>query len=207
MYTYPFSLPKLAYGYHQLLPYIDEQTMRIHHTKHHQGYINNLNRLWEEEQVGEEGLNALLANINDYSAALRNNAGGHFNHAFFWQLFAPHKACEHAPAGPLATAIDKTFGSFKAFKEQFAKAAAAKFGSGWAWLVMTRQGLAITSTANQDNPLMNIANTRGIPLLGLDVWEHAYYLHYQNRRADYIKAFWHVVNWATVNARYIAPQE
>lgn len=204
------TLPDLGYALSALEPHIDARTMEIHHGKHHQAYITNLNNAI----AGKEGLEAksaleLIADLaavpEDIRTAVRNNAGGHVNHAFFWKVIAPGGA--KAPSGELAAAIDKAFGSFDAFKEAFAKAGATRFGSGWAWLVRKSDGnLAVCSTANQDTPLMgeSVAGCSGVPLLGLDVWEHAYYLHYQNRRPDYIAAFWNVVNWDVVAANFAA---
>lgn len=202
------TLPDLGYAFSALEPHIDARTMEIHHGKHHQAYITNLNNAI----AGKDGLEAksaadLIADLaavpDDIRTAVRNNAGGHVNHAFFWKVIAPGGA--KAPSGELAAAIDKGFGSFDAFKEAFAKAGATRFGSGWAWLVRKADGsLAVCSTANQDTPLMGeaVAGCSGVPLLGLDVWEHAYYLHYQNRRPDYIAAFWNVVNWDVVAANF-----
>lgn len=198
------TLPDLGYAFDALEPHIDARTMEIHHGKHHQAYITNLNNAiagkadLEAKSVGE--LIADLATVpDDIRTAVRNNAGGHANHAFFWEIIAPGGARQ--PTGELAAAIDKAFGSFDAFKEAFAKAGATRFGSGWAWLVRKDDGsLAVCSTANQDSPLMGeaVAGCSGRPILGLDVWEHAYYLNYQNRRPDYIAAFWNVVNWDAV---------
>jgi Fe-Mn family superoxide dismutase len=202
------TLPELGYGYQALEPHIDARTMEIHHTKHHQAYITNLNNAI----TGKDGLEAksaadLVADLasvpEDIRMAVRNNGGGHVNHSFFWKVIAPGGAA--TPTGALAAAIDRDFGSFDAFKDAFAKAGATRFGSGWAWLVKTSGGtLAVCSTANQDTPLMGeaVAGCSGTPLLGLDVWEHAYYLHYQNRRPDYIAAFWNVVNWDVVAANF-----
>lgn len=202
------TLPELGYGYQALEPHIDARTMEIHHTKHHQAYITNLNNAI----TGKDGLEAksaadLVADLasvpEDIRMAVRNNGGGHVNHSFFWKVIAPGGAAN--PTGALAAAIDRDFGSFDAFKDAFAKAGATRFGSGWAWLVKTPGGtLAVCSTANQDTPLMGeaVAGCSGTPLLGLDVWEHAYYLHYQNRRPDYIAAFWNVVNWDVVAANF-----
>jgi Fe-Mn family superoxide dismutase len=202
------TLPELGYGYQALEPHIDARTMEIHHTKHHQAYITNLNNAIsgkaDLEAKSATDLIADLASVpEDIRMAVRNNAGGHVNHAFFWKVIAPGGA--NAPSGDLAAAIDRAFGSFDAFKEAFAKAGATRFGSGWAWLVRKADGsLAVCSTANQDTPLMGdaVAGCSGKPLLGLDVWEHAYYLHYQNRRPDYIAAFWNVVNWEVVAANF-----
>lgn len=200
----PFTLPPLGYAYDALEPHIDARTMEIHYTKHHQAYINNANKAlashpdWQRK-TGEEILRTLDAAPEAIRTALRNNVGGHVNHSFFWRVIAPGGARE--PAGELRAALEKTFGSVDAFKTQFADAAAKRFGSGWAWLSVKDGGaLAVHSTANQDSPLSEGAR----PVLGLDVWEHAYYLHYQNRRADYVKAFWNVVNWDAVAANFAA---
>ncbi len=200
------SLPALAYAYDALEPHIDARTMEIHHTKHHQAYINNLNNALSD--TGLEGL-SIEQLIGDLSAvpeakrtAVRNNGGGHHNHSLFWSVIGPGAGGE--PQGDLAEAIKRDFGSFSAFKDAFSAAAATRFGSGWAWLVKQGDKLVVGSTANQDSPLMGqaIAGIEGTPLLGLDVWEHAYYLHYQNRRPDYIAAFWNVVNWQAVADRF-----
>ncbi len=201
--TQPFALPKLGYAYDALEPHFDARTMEIHHTKHHQAYITNANNALAAhaslKPLTAEALVADLAKAPDsIRTALRNNVGGHVNHALFWETIGPAKA--GGPGGALAGALTKAFGSTDAFKTQFADAATKRFGSGWAWLVAKGGKLAITSTANQDSPLMEGA----IPLLGLDVWEHAYYLKYQNRRADYIAAFWNVVNWERVAANVAA---
>ncbi len=199
----PFVLPPLGYAYDALEPHFDARTMEIHHTKHHQAYITNANKaLADYPALLSLSADAILKNLGEIPekirTALRNNVGGHANHAFFWQTLAP--AAGGAPDGALAAAITKTFGSFAAFKTQFADAAAKRFGSGWAWLSVKGGALVVHSTANQDSPLSEGA----APLLGLDVWEHAYYLHYQNRRADYINAFWQVVNWPQVERHYTA---
>ncbi|MEO7600013.1 MAG: superoxide dismutase [Opitutus sp.] len=193
----PFTLPKLAYGYDALEPHIDRQTMEIHHTKHHQAYITNANKaLADFPELKGRSAEALLHNLSDVPekirTTIRNNVGGHVNHSFFWQTLAPGKS--EGPTGELASALSATFGSVDAFKTQFADAGMKRFGSGWAWLSNQGGKLQIHSTANQDSPLSEGA----VPILGVDVWEHAYYLHYQNRRADYLKAFWNVVNWPQV---------
>ncbi len=199
---YPFELPKLSYPYAALEPHIDAQTMEIHHTKHHQAYVNNLNAALEKHtQFHKQGVEDLLRNLKslpaDIQTAVRNNGGGHANHTLWWQYISPGGA--NKPSGDLARAIDSTFGSTDAFTEQFTKAATGRFGSGWAWLVMGKDGkLAVTSTANQDHPVLEGATA----VLGLDVWEHAYYLKYQNRRPDYVKAFWNVVNWDIIAQMY-----
>lgn len=198
------ELPALPYAYNALEPHIDAQTMEIHHGKHHAAYVNNLNAALEgHPDLQSKSLEELLQNLDSVPesirTAVRNNGGGHANHSLFWEIMKPGGA--NAPSGDLAAAIDEAFGSFDAFKEAFAKAAATRFGSGWAWLVVTKDGkLAVTSTPNQDTPIMD----GDTPILGLDVWEHAYYLKYQNRRPDYIAAWWNVVNWDEVAARYQA---
>jgi superoxide dismutase, Fe-Mn family len=198
------TLPALPYAYDALEPHIDARTMEIHHTKHHGTYVNNLNAAIEKApEIGGRSLDELLAGITSIPeavrTAVRNNGGGHWNHSLFWQLMGPKAGGE--PTGGLAEAIRRGFGDFGKFKEQFAAAAAARFGSGWVWLVRDGDRLSITSTPNQDNPLMEGRPARDI-LLGLDVWEHAYYLKYQNRRADYVTAWWNVVNWPAVAKRY-----
>jgi Fe-Mn family superoxide dismutase len=195
------TLPTLPYALDALEPHIDAKTMEIHHTKHHQAYINNLNAAiagTEAEQLSLEDLNR---NISKYSAAVRNNGGGHFNHSLFWTVMAPNAG--GLPTGALAAAIDSQLGGFEKFKEDFAKAATTRFGSGWAWLsVKADKTLCVCSTPNQDNPLMDIAEVKGFPLVGLDVWEHAYYLKYQNKRPDYITNWWNLVNWEFVQKRF-----
>lgn len=195
-----FTLPELRYDYGALEPHIDARTMEIHHTKHHGGYTNNLNAAVAGTDMEGLPVEKLLQNISSYPVAVRNNGGGYFNHNLFWRVMSPDGG--GAPAGELADAIKGTFGSLEAFKEQFSKAAATRFGSGWAWLVNQNGALVVTSTPNQDNPLMDVADVKGTPILGLDVWEHAYYLKYQNRRPDYIAAFWNVVNWNEVEKLY-----
>ncbi len=195
-----FTLPELNYDYNALEPHIDARTMEIHYTKHHGGYTNNLNAAIAGTEMEGLPIEELLKNISKYPVAVRNNAGGYFNHNLFWKVMSPDGG--GAPSGKLADVIDGTFGSFEAFKEQFLMAAATRFGSGWAWLVDQNGTLVITSTPNQDNPLMDISDVKGDPILGLDVWEHAYYLNYQNRRPDYIAAFWNVVNWREVEKKY-----
>ena len=197
-----FTLPPLPYAANALEPHIDAKTMEIHHGKHHNTYVTNLNAAIDKApELKGKSLEDLLKNLNSapesVRTAVRNNGGGHYNHSLFWTLMGPNAG--GAPTGALAEAINSAFGSFDAFKEAFAKAATTRFGSGWAWLVAKDGKLAITSTPNQDNPLMD---NSGTPLLGLDVWEHAYYLKYQNRRPDYITAFWNVVNWNAVAERY-----
>ncbi|MFC7684687.1 superoxide dismutase [Ureibacillus sp. GCM10028918] len=197
-----YELPQLTYAYDALEPNIDAKTMEIHHSKHHNTYVTNLNAAVEGTEFAGKDLLDLISNIDalpaDKQTAVRNNGGGHANHALFWEILAPGGAT--APTGELASAIDAKFGSFDAFKEEFAKAATGRFGSGWAWLVVDGGEIAITSTPNQDSPVMEGKT----PVLGLDVWEHAYYLNYQNRRPDYITAFWNVVNWDVVESKYQA---
>jgi len=197
-----FKLPDLPYAFDALEPYIDAKTMEIHHDKHHAGYTNNLNAAIEGTDLENKSIIEILGNISNESVAVRNNGGGYYNHDLFWKVMAPNAG--GAPGGSLGAAITSAFGSFDAFKSEFSKAAATRFGSGWAWLVKNDSGLVVCSTANQDNPLMDIADVKGTPILALDVWEHAYYLHYQNRRPDYISNFWEVVNWAEVAARFDA---
>ena len=197
-----FELPALPYAHNALEPHIDEKTMEIHHGKHHQAYVNNLNNAVKGNAAEGVSLTDLVHNISKYSPAIRNNGGGHWNHSFFWGIMGPNAGGQ--PTGALMAAIVASFGSFDAMKEQFNSAGTTRFGSGWAWLIVHDHKLAITSTPNQDNPLMDIAEVKGTPILGLDVWEHAYYLHYQNRRPDYIGAFWNVINWSAVNAHFEA---
>jgi Fe-Mn family superoxide dismutase len=199
-----FSLPPLPYGFDALEPYIDAKTMEIHHGKHHQAYVNNLNAALEKApELQSKSIEELLKNVNSAPEAvrtpIRNNGGGHWNHSFFWRLMGPKAGGQ--PSGALGDAIKSTFGSFDKFKEQFAAAGVGRFGSGWAWLLNDSGKLSITSTPNQDNPLMDGKSANSV-LLGLDVWEHAYYLKYQNRRPDYITAWWNVVNWSDVAKRF-----
>ena len=204
----PHTLPALGYALDALEPHIDAKTMEIHHGKHHNAYVTNLNAaIAGKAELEAKSIEDLIADLSavpeDIRGAVRNNGGGHVNHSFFWKVIAPSGAS--APTGELAAAIDKAFGSFDAFKEAFAKAGATRFGSGWAWLVKNADGtVSVGSTANQDTPLMGkaVAGIEGTPVLGLDVWEHAYYLHYQNRRPDYIAAFWNVVNWDVAAANF-----
>lgn len=198
-----FTQAQLPYKTNALEPAIDQQTMEIHYGKHHKAYVDNLNaQIKTYPELDKLTVEQIQKQISKYNAAVRNNGGGHFNHAFFWESLAPtNKTGKVSPK--LLKQITQDFGSFEAFQEQFNQAATSRFGSGWAWLIVNPAGkLEITSTPNQDNPLMDIAEKKGQPLLGLDVWEHAYYLKYQNRRADYTKAFWSVVNWNKVNQRY-----
>ncbi len=198
-----FELPKLPYAYDALEPHIDARTMEIHHTKHHNAYTTNLNNAIEGTELAGKKIESILANVSKAGAAVRNNGGGYYNHNLFWTVMGPNGGGH--PSGELATAIDSAFGSYDAFKEEFSKAAATRFGSGWAWLIVGGDGkLHVTSTPNQDNPLMDVADTKGTPILGLDVWEHAYYLNYQNRRPDYVQAFFSVVNWDEVARRFTA---
>lgn len=197
----PHVLPTLQYEYAALEPHIDAKTMEIHHSKHHNAYVTNLNNALAGTGNEEVSLLDLNKNISKYPMPVRNNGGGHYNHSLFWTLMAPNAG--GAPTGAIASAIEAEFGSFEKFKETFTTAATTRFGSGWAWLVVTAEGkLAVTSTPNQDNPLMDIAEVKGSPVLALDVWEHAYYLNYQNRRPDYIGSFFNVINWAEVNKLY-----
>jgi Fe-Mn family superoxide dismutase len=196
-----FELPKLNYNYTDLEPHIDAKTMEIHHSKHHQAYVNNLNAAIENTDTAAMSIEEIVKNISKFSPAVRNNGGGHWNHSFFWNIMSPNGGGN--PTGELASKIDAQFGSFEAMKEEFNKAATTRFGSGWAWLCKKADGsLCICSTPNQDNPLMDIAECPGTPIIGLDVWEHAYYLNYQNRRPDYISAFWNVVNWEAASQNY-----
>lgn len=203
-----YQLPDLGYSFDALEPHFDAKTMEIHHDKHHNAYVTNVNVALEGTDLGSKSIEELVADLDavpaDKRGAVRNNGGGHANHSFFWKVIAPGGAKE--PSGDLAAAIAEAFGSLDAFKEQFAKAGATRFGSGWAWLVVKDGKLAVCSTANQDTPLMGeaVAGCSGTPILGLDVWEHAYYLNYQNRRPDYITAFWNVVNWDVVHANFSA---
>jgi Fe-Mn family superoxide dismutase len=188
-----FKLPDLPYAYDALEPYIDARTMEIHHSKHHSAYTNNLNNAISGNTMENLSIEELIKNVSKYPVAIRNNGGGYFNHNLFWKFMKPQGGGQ--PTGALLDAINKSFGSFDDFRKQFTTAAATRFGSGWAWLVKTPSGLVVTSTANQDNPLMDIAEVKGTPILTIDVWEHAYYLKYQNRRPEYIEAFWNVINW------------
>lgn len=196
-----FTLPDLPYGFDALEPSIDSQTMQIHHDKHHGGYVTKLNAAIDGSPQADMSLDELMKGVSKYSTAVRNNGGGHYNHSLFWTILSPNGGGK--PSGDLASAIDSAFGSFNAFKEDFAQAAGTRFGSGWAWLIVDSSGsLKITSTPNQDNPAMDVAEVQGTPILGLDVWEHAYYLKYQNKRPEYIGAFWDVVSWDEVGKRY-----
>jgi len=196
-----FTLPDLPYAFNALEPHVDARTMEIHHDKHHAAYVNNLNAAVQGTEHEGKSLEDLLTHISKLPAAVRNNGGGHWNHSMFWEIMSPNGGGE--PQGDVASKITKNFGSLDEMKKQFAQAAATRFGSGWAWLcVDENDDLFITSTPNQDNPLMDVADKKGQPILGIDVWEHAYYLNYQNRRPDYVSAFWNVVNWEEVGKRY-----
>ena len=198
-----FQLPDLPYDYGDLEKSIDAQTMELHHTKHHNTYVTKLNDAIKDSEWDDKSIDEIMANVSKLPMAVRNNGGGHYNHALFWQLMSPNGGGK--PTGALADDIASTFGSFDTFAEQFSNAALTRFGSGWAWLVVDENGkLQVTSTPNQDNPVMDIAEVKGSPILGLDVWEHAYYLRYQNRRPDYVNAFWDVVNWDEVTKRFEA---
>jgi superoxide dismutase, Fe-Mn family len=197
-----FELPKLPYAYDALEPYIDKMTMEIHYTKHHNGYVTKLNGAVEGNNLTNESLNELLKDASKNPAAVRNNGGGVYNHSLFWTIMK--KGGGGTPDGKLADAINSAFGSFDEFKNKFSNAAATRFGSGWAWLIVQDSKLVVTSTPNQDNPLMDVADQKGTPILGLDVWEHAYYLKYQNRRPEYIDNWWNVVNWEEVANRFTA---
>lgn len=194
-----FELPKLPYSYDALEPVIDKMTMEIHHTKHHQAYVTNLNNAIAGTELEGKSLEELMANISKHPVAVRNNGGGHYNHSLFWNLM---KQGGSTPSGALLEAINSTFNSVDEFKEKFNAAAMTRFGSGWAWLVVSGGKLVVSSTPNQDNPLMDVAEVKGTPILGLDVWEHAYYLKYQNRRNDYVGNWWNVVNWDEVAKRF-----
>lgn len=196
-----FELPALPYATDALEPHIDKTTMEIHHGKHHQAYVTNLNKALEGKPEANQSIVEIIKNISKFPAAVRNNGGGHYNHSLFWEVLGHNKGGE--PTGELAAAITSAFGSFADFKTKFAEAGATRFGSGWAWLSVGADGkLVVSSTPNQDNPLMDIAEVKGTPILGMDVWEHAYYLKYQNKRPDYIAAFWNVVNWDAVADRF-----
>jgi Fe-Mn family superoxide dismutase len=196
-----FELPALAYATDALEPHIDKMTMEIHHGKHHQAYVDNLNKALTGTDSANAKIEDILKSISKFPMPVRNNGGGHYNHSLYWSIMSPNGG--GAPTGDLAKAIDSAFGTFDAFKQKFAEAGTTRFGSGWAWLCLKADGtLCVCSTPNQDNPLMDIAECPGTPLLGMDVWEHAYYLKYQNKRPDYIAAFWNVVNWTAVAERF-----
>lgn len=193
-----FELPKLNYAYDALEPHIDARTMEIHHTKHHAAYTNNLNNALKDAANPNKPIEDIIKDISKFPVVVRNNGGGFYNHNLFWEIMGPKGGGK--PGQELLKVIEKNFGSFEKFKEEFNSAATTRFGSGWAWLIKKPGGeLAVTSTANQDNPLMDIAEVKGTPILGIDVWEHAYYLKYQNRRPEYIEAFWNVINWERVS--------
>ncbi|TVR81842.1 MAG: superoxide dismutase [Chitinophagaceae bacterium] len=194
-----FTLPNLPYDFGALEPHIDKATMEIHHGKHHAAYVSKLNDAIKGTELENQDIEEILKNISKHSAAVRNNGGGHYNHDLFWKILSPDGG---SPTGRLKDEINSSFGSFDKMKEEFNNAAATRFGSGWAWLVVSNGKLKIGSTPNQDNPLMDISEIKGTPILGLDVWEHAYYLNYQNKRPDYISAFWNIVNWDEVNKRF-----
>ena len=195
-----FTLSPLPYAHDALEPHIDKQTMEIHHGKHHQAYVDNLNKAIAGTEHENKSLEELVAIAGKISPAVRNNGGGHWNHAFFWDSLAGNAGGK--PSGKLGDAINEAFGSFEAFQEKFNTAGTTRFGSGWAWLIKKDGKLEVTSTPNQDNPLMDVAESKGTPLLGVDVWEHAYYLKYQNKRPDYLKAIWNVINWKKVSERF-----
>lgn len=196
-----YKLPELPYSFDGLEPYIDAHTMEIHHGKHHSGYVSKLNAAIENTELADKSLEELLTSASSIPTAVRNNGGGHFNHSLFWTIMGSQHGLK--PSGDLNSALLQTFGSFDTFKNEFSTAATTRFGSGWAWLIVADGQLKITSTPNQDNPLMDLADTKGTPILGLDVWEHAYYLKYQNRRPEYIENFFNVINWEEVGRRFI----
>ena len=197
-----FTLPQLPYAYNALEPHVDAQTMEIHHSRHHKAYVDNLNKALADTDVSGLSLEDIIKNISKNSTAVRNNGGGHWKHSFFWEILSPAKT---TPSGKLLKKINDTFGSADKMKEEFNKAAASRFGSGWAWLILQKDGaLKVVSTPNQDNPYMDVAEVKGCPIIGIDVWEHAYYLKYQNKRADYVNAFWNLVNWNQAEKNYEA---
>jgi len=197
-----FELPKLNYAFNALEPNIDAKTMEIHHGKHHQAYVTNLNNALPGSGAEGKSIEEICRTISKYSPAIRNNGGGHYNHTLFWEIMAPNAGGQ--PGGEIAKAIETDLGGFEKFKTDFTNAGATRFGSGWAWLSVKEDGkLCVCSTPNQDNPLMDIVECKGSPILGMDVWEHAYYLNYQNRRPDYMNAFFNVINWAKVNENYL----
>ena len=195
-----FTLPALPYAFDALEPHIDALTMQIHHGKHHQAYVDNLNKAIAGTPNENKSLEELVKTAGTISPAVRNNGGGHWNHSFFWEILAPNAGGK--PSGKLAAAIDAAFGSFDEFKTKFSAAGATRFGSGWAWLIVKDGKLEVSSTPNQDNPLMDVAEVKGTPILGVDVWEHAYYLKYQNKRPDYLAAIWNVINWKKVEEKF-----
>lgn len=192
------ELPALPYAPDALEPHIDAQTMEIHHGKHHKAYVDNLNKALEGTDGAGKSLEELMASISSYSTAVRNNGGGHYNHSLFWSILSPRPS---APSASMEAEIKETFGSLDGLKEKINAAGASRFGSGWAWLIRQNGNLVVCSTPNQDNPLMDVAEEKGIPLIGIDVWEHAYYLKYQNRRPDYLQAIWNLIDWAAVEKR------
>jgi Fe-Mn family superoxide dismutase len=200
-----FELPKLDYAYTALEPHIDARTMEIHHSKHHQAYVTNLNNAIAGTDAEKMSIEDICKNISKFPMAVRNNGGGHYNHSLFWQVMAPNAG--GMPTGDLAKAIETDLGGFDKFKADFTAAGATRFGSGWAWLCVKEGKLCVCSTPNQDNPLMDIADCKGTPILGMDVWEHAYYLNYQNRRPDYMAAFFNVINWTKVSELYAAAKK
>ena len=195
-----FELPDLRYDYNALEPYIDGRTMEIHHSKHHSAYTSKFNDAVSGSELEDLSIENIFKNVSKHSMAVRNNGGGYYNHNLFWEVMSPNGGGK--PEGALLDAINGSFGSFESFRDQFSNAAATRFGSGWAWLVKTESGLVVTSTPNQDNPLMDFSEVKGVPVLALDVWEHAYYLKYQNRRPEYIEAFWNVIDWNEVSRRF-----
>ena len=195
-----YTLPALPYAHDALEPHIDALTMQIHHGKHHQAYVDNLNKAIAGTPNENKSLEELVKAAGTISPAVRNNGGGHWNHSFFWEILAPNAGGK--PSGKLAAAIDAAFGSFDEFKTKFSAAGATRFGSGWAWLIVKDGKLEVSSTPNQDNPLMDVAEVKGTPILGVDVWEHAYYLKYQNKRPDYLAAIWNVINWKKVEEKF-----
>ena len=195
-----FELPKLSYDYTALEPHIDARTMEIHHTKHHAGYTNNLNNAVAGSALEGKSIEEILKGVSGHSTAVRNNGGGYYNHNLYWEVLAPGGSPN--PGGELLDAINESFGSIENFRESFVQAALTRFGSGWAWLVLQNNKLVVSSTPNQDNPLMDVVEVQGTPVLGVDVWEHAYYLNYQNRRPDYVNAFWNLINWDEVTRRF-----
>jgi Fe-Mn family superoxide dismutase len=195
-----FTLPALPYAHDALEPHIDKQTMEIHHGKHHQAYVDNLNKAVAGTENENKSLEDLVKGAGKISPAVRNNGGGHWNHSFFWEILGPNAGGK--PSGKLADAITSAFGSFEGLQEKINTAGTTRFGSGWAWLIVKDGKLEVTSTPNQDNPLMDVAEVKGTPILGIDVWEHAYYLKYQNKRPDYLKAIWNVIDWKKVEARF-----
>ena len=197
-----FTLPPLPYAYEALEPSIDEATMKFHHDKHHQAYVDNLNKAIAGTEHENKSLEQLVASAGSISPAVRNNGGGHWNHSFFWQILAPNTG--EGPTGALSDAINSTFGSLQGLKEKVNAVGLARFGSGWAWVIAKDGKLEITSTPNQDNPLMDVAEVKGTPVLGIDVWEHSYYLKYQNKRADYLEAIWKVINWKKAAEHFAA---